>query len=205
MRAYAGLAQEKYNLPVYPVLINILPLSESSIICDRFESSIFGLEARQDYRVINLWEVEAELVFEQSLNTLLPFVPILKSGGEPATVQRVLNELRSDEKLVEMESLLAFFARFVLDSELVSQIMRWDMVVLRESPWYQEILGEGRQEEGVLLVLKLLTRRFGSVSIEMKARVQSFSVTQVEMLGEALLDFTSMADLEGWMRSQNID
>jgi predicted transposase YdaD len=117
----------------------------------------------------------------------------------------VLNELRSDEKLVEMESLLAFFARFVLDSELVSQIMRWDMVVLRESPWYQEILGEGRQEEGVLLVLKLLTRRFGSVSIEMKARVQSFSVTQVEMLGEALLDFTSMADLEGWMRSQNID
>ena len=26
MRAYAALAQERYNLPVYPVLINILPV-----------------------------------------------------------------------------------------------------------------------------------------------------------------------------------
>jgi predicted transposase YdaD len=120
MRSYAGLAQEKYNLPVYPVLINILPPPEPLTISDRFQSSVFGLESRQDYRVINLWEVEAELVFEQSLNALLPFVPILKSGAEAATVQRALNELRSDEKLVELESLLAFFARFVLDSELVS-------------------------------------------------------------------------------------
>lgn len=209
MRAYAALAQEKYNLPVYPVLINILPPSESLIICDRFESSIFGLEARQDYRVINLWQVEAELVFEQSLNALLPFVPILKSGGEAVTIKRALNELRSDERLVELESLLAFFARFVLDTELVSQIMRWDMVVLRESPWYQEILSEGevkgRQEEGVSLVLRLLNRRVGMVSEEMRGRVQLLSISQLEALGEALLDFNNMPDLEEWMRSQNID
>jgi predicted transposase YdaD len=212
MKAYAGLAQEKYNLPVYPVLVNILPPPEPLTISDRFRSSIFGLESRQDYRVINLWEVEAELVFEQSLNVLLPFVPILKSGGEAATVQRALNELRSDETLVELESLLAFLARFVLDSELVSQIMRWDMVVLRESPWYQEILSEGeikgrqegRQEEGVSLVLRQLNRRLGSVSSGMSARVQSLSVSQVEMLGEALLDFTDTSDLEGWMRSHQL-
>jgi predicted transposase YdaD len=91
MRAYAGLAQEKYNLPVYPVLVNILPPPENLTICDRFQASVLGLESRQDYRVINLWEVEAELVFEQSLNALLPFVPILKSGGEAETVQRALN------------------------------------------------------------------------------------------------------------------
>jgi predicted transposase YdaD len=91
--------------------------------------------------------------------------------------------------------------------------MRWDMAVLRESPWYQEILSEGemkgrqegRQEEGVSLVLRQLNRRLGSVSIGMSARVRSLSVSQVEMLGEALLDFTDLADLDGWMRSQNID
>jgi predicted transposase YdaD len=209
MRAYAALAQEKYNLPVYPVLVNILPPPENLVICDRFESAIFGLEARQDYRVINLWEIEAELVFEQSLNALLPFVPILKSGGESGMIQRALNELRSDERLVELESLLAFFARFVLDSELVSQIMRWDMVVLRESPWYQEILSEGevkgrqegRQEEGTSLILRLLDRRLGGISEEVQARVQALSILQLEALGEALLDFTDMADLDGWMRS----
>lgn len=125
------------------------------------------------------------------------------------TVQRALNELRSDERLVELESLLAFFARFVLDTELVSQIMRWDMVVLRESPWYQEILSEGevkgRQEEGASLVLRLLNRRVGMVSEEMQGKIRSPSILQVEALGEALLDFTNTADLDGWMRSQNID
>jgi predicted transposase YdaD len=83
------------------------------------------------------------------------------------------------------------------------------MMVLRESPWYQEILSEGevkgrqegRQEEGVALVLRQLNRRLGNVSDEMRVRVQSLSVAQVEMLAEALLDFTGAADLEAWMRS----
>lgn len=79
------------------------------------------------------------------------------------------------------------------------------MMVLRESPWYQEILSEGevkgRQEEGVALVLRQLNRRLGNVSDEMRVRVQSLSVVQVEMLAEALLDFTGAADLEAWMRS----
>ncbi len=34
----------------------------------------------------------------------------------------------------------------VLESNLVRQIMRWDMVVLRESPWYQEILQQGQTQ-----------------------------------------------------------
>ncbi|HET6382253.1 MAG TPA: hypothetical protein VFJ58_02590 [Armatimonadota bacterium] len=45
-----------------------------------------------------------------------------------------------------MESLLAFFASFVLDTEVVRQIMRWDMVVLEKSPWYNEILDRGKEE-----------------------------------------------------------
>jgi predicted transposase YdaD len=42
------------------------------------------------------------------------------------------------------------------------------MAVLRESPWYQEILRkgreEGRQEGRISLVLKLLNRRVGTLS-----------------------------------------
>lgn len=83
-----------------------------------------GIEASQSYRVINLWEVEAAIVFEQSLNALLPFVPILRNGGETAIVQQALNRLRQDEQLVELESLLGFFASFVLGTEVVRQIMR---------------------------------------------------------------------------------
>jgi predicted transposase YdaD len=205
MRAYAALAQERYGLLVYPVLVNILPPPSTVVVSNYFESNFLGLQARQEYCVINLWEVEAETVFEQSLDTLLPFVPILKDGGNQQTVRRALVKLQQNEELVELESLLGFFASFVLDTELVGQIMRWDMTVLRESPWYQEILAEGRQE-GVLreqsLILRQLTRRIGEVSAERRSQIQALSLTQVEALGEALLDFSGPADLDEWLRSQ---
>ena len=78
MRAYSGLVEEKYELPVYPVLVNILPHVSNPQIPTCYESNFQGIRAYQDYKVVNLWEVEAEIVFEQNLRTLLPFVPILK-------------------------------------------------------------------------------------------------------------------------------
>ena len=149
MRAYAALAEEKYQLPTYPVLINILQVGEQEIPT-RYESSFAGLEARQDYRVINLWEVDVEIAFQQPVSSLLPFVPILKGGAEETTIQRALRILRTDENLSELESLMAFLASFVLESRVVQQIMRWDMAVLEQSPWYQQILQQGEQR-GILL------------------------------------------------------
>ncbi len=69
MRAYAALAQEKYNLPVYPVLINILPPPDTVQIVSSFESQVLGLQARQDYKVINLWEVNVDIVYSQADGT----------------------------------------------------------------------------------------------------------------------------------------
>ena len=195
MRAYAALAEEKYGLPTYPVLVNILSPGANVTICDRYQSSLLGLQARQDYRVINLWEVEAALVFEQSLNTLLPFVPILKNGAETMVIQQALTQLRQDEQLIELESLLGFFASFVLSTEVVRQIMRWDMVVLQESPWYQEILREGERS----LILKQLNRRVGNLAPEITSQLQILSIEQLEALGEALLDFSQPEDLVTWL------
>jgi predicted transposase YdaD len=102
------------------------------------------------------------LLSSQSLNTLLPFVQILKDGGNQQIVRRALVKLQQNEELVELESLLGFFASYVLDTELVRQIMRWDMTVLRESPWYLEIQQEceqrgeqrGKIQEAQSLVLR---------------------------------------------------
>jgi predicted transposase YdaD len=213
MRAYAALAQERYGLPVYPVLVNILPPPSTVVVSNYFESNFLGLQARQDYCVINLWEVDAETVFEQSLDTLLPFVPILKDGGNQQTVRRALVQLQRNEELVELESLLGFFASFVLDTELVRQIMRWDMTVLRESPWYQEIRQEslqegiaegeqrGRTEGERSLVLRQLTRRLGTLPTSVESQVQALALPQLEALGEALLDFSEPADLDEWLHS----
>lgn len=81
--------------------------------------------------MINLWEIDAEVVLQQPLITLLPFVPILRGGGHESMLQRAVILLREQEQLREL--LLAFFAGFVLGTPLIQQIMRWDMTVLRES------------------------------------------------------------------------
>ncbi|MBI3249747.1 MAG: DUF4351 domain-containing protein [Deltaproteobacteria bacterium] len=61
------------------------------------------------------------------------------------------------------------------------------------------MFSEGRQEEGVALVLRLLRRRCGEIAPSLTAQVSRLSVSQLEALGEALLDFRDAAGLEQWL------
>ena len=75
-------------------------------------------------------------------------------------------------------------------------------ITLKETRVYREIKEEGR-EEGVQrersFILRLLTRRVGELPPDVRQRVETLSLEQLENLGEALLDFSSMADLQSWL------
>ena len=77
--------------------------------------------------------------------------------------------------------------------------------MMRESVIVQEILEEGRQEgrqEGRRsLILRQLTRQAGQVPEALRSRLNDLSLEQLENLGEALLDFTAIADLESWFET----
>lgn len=73
---------------------------------------------------------------------------------------------------------------------------------LKQTRVYQEALEEGRQSEGVALVLRLLNRRVGEISPELQAKVEALSLEQVEALAEALLDFSGVEDLVSWLDTQ---
>ena len=140
----------------------------------------------------------------------VPFVPILRGGSEPAVVQRAVQLLRADTKLNELEPLLAFFARFVLDTPIVQQIMRWDMAILRESPWYQEILTEGEKigihegiQQGVQQgeksgakrqLVRVLQRRFGEIPQDVQIKFEEKSVEQLENLMDAAITVASLEE-----------
>ncbi|NJL39753.1 MAG: DUF4351 domain-containing protein [Leptolyngbyaceae cyanobacterium RM2_2_4] len=49
------------------------------------------------------------------------------------------------------------------------------------------------------LILRLLKRRVGEVPESLITQIESLPIEQLEALGEALLDFSSMADLENWL------
>jgi len=62
-------------------------------------------------------------VFSEPIPSLLPFVPIMKEGSEAPVIRLALKQLQQDPLLGKLEPLLAFFARFVLENEVVAQIM----------------------------------------------------------------------------------
>ncbi|MFP4007346.1 MAG: DUF4351 domain-containing protein [Spirulinaceae cyanobacterium] len=58
----------------------------------------------------------------------------------------------------------------------------------------------GRNQEALALNLRLLSRRLGTVSPQQEETIRNLSLTQLEALSEALLDFTTSADLDTWLR-----
>ncbi len=62
---------------------------------------------------------------------------------------------------------------------------------MQESVIYQEIEQEARQKGEATLILRLLARRLGQVTPEVRSQIQQLPVAQLEELGEALLDFSS--------------
>jgi predicted transposase YdaD len=85
-------------------------------------------------------------------------------------------------------------------------------VNLSETRFYQDVLQKGLEqgreqglEQGVQrevdLVLRQLQRRCGVLEIDDRDLVRSLTITQLESLGGALLDFNGMADLEVWFKA----
>jgi predicted transposase YdaD len=72
---------------------------------------------------------------------------------------------------------------------------------------YQAILREGREEgreeEAIALITRQLTRRLRQeLTEEMRSRLTTLPLPVLEDLSEALLDFTSLSDLESWLGVQ---
>ncbi|WP_254568948.1 DUF4351 domain-containing protein [Oscillatoria sp. HE19RPO] len=61
---------------------------------------------------------------------------------------------------------------------------------------------QGMREATVSLVQRQLNRRCGGISPELDLAVRQLSTPQLEELSEALLDFTSEADLVAWLNER---
>lgn len=72
---------------------------------------------------------------------------------------------------------------------------------LEETRVYREAKEEGRQQEAANLVLRLLLRRFGELSEDLRGRISNLPLSVLEDLSEALLDFSSLDDLSAWLEA----
>ncbi|WP_066426137.1 Rpn family recombination-promoting nuclease/putative transposase [Anabaena sp. 4-3] len=80
-------------------------------------------------------------------------------------------------------------------------------ITLKETRVYREIKEEGREQGRVVearsLILRQLTRRLGELPPPVRQQVENLSLEQLENLAEALLDFTSLDDLQAWLSNNS--
>lgn len=77
---------------------------------------------------------------------------------------------------------------------------------LKQTRVYQEAFEEGKQEgfeNERSLIIRQLIRRVGKITSDSDAKIRNLSLSQLEELGEALLDFTQPSDLKEWFKSQH--
>ncbi len=99
--------------------------------------------------------------------------------------------------------LLANLRIFTLEQTDLTEDEREDVMNLSTAylEWEQKTLTQGRQEGEQTLIIRLINRRFGQINPVLIQQVQGLSIEQLEELGEALLDFSAIADLEAWLQS----
>ncbi|MDH6087475.1 DUF4351 domain-containing protein, partial [Umezakia ovalisporum] len=76
-----------------------------------------------------------------------------------------------------------------------------DVFALGAQEGRAEGIAEGKQEGEAQLIIRLLHRRCGGLSPSEETQIRSLDLNQLESLGEALLDFTTIADLEAWLNA----
>lgn len=194
------------------IVIYLKPTGSELVYQTVFE--IPGLRA--EFEVIRLWEQPTQPFL--ALTGLLPLAVLTQTPDKAQTLRQVaakvdaIPEVRIQSNVAASAGILA---GLLLEKGFINQVLRREImqqsVIFQE--WKEEFLQEGEQrgeqrgriegrtEEARSLILRQLTRRIGQVSSAMRSQVQALSLVQLESLGEALLDFTSVEDLSAWLRS----
>jgi predicted transposase/invertase (TIGR01784 family) len=122
--------------------------------------------------------------------------------GEQATTEAksLIERAQGSRDIIDLISTIIVYKFGNLSREEVDAMLGIELEqtrVYREASLEGEVRGELREAQA--LILRQLKRRVGNVSIDLEARVKVLPLLQLEELGEALLDFTSLADLVAWL------
>ena len=115
-------------------------------------------------------------------------------------------KLEADNKtqILEMIETILVYKFPKLSREKIQQMLGYNDISLKQTRFYQDVYAEGQQEgrqEGeAKLILRQLTRRFGVLGEDTQSRIRRLNITQLEALGEALLDFSTREDMEVWLQ-----
>jgi predicted transposase YdaD len=153
-----------------------------------------------------MWEQSPEALLQS--RALLPLAVLCQTDNATGLLSQVASEVAKIEQPEEREEIIGstqLLAGLRFKADLVSNLFQGGL--MRESTVFQKILQEGRvlgrdegkKEQALAMIYRLLPRRIGTVAPELQQRLLQLSVSQLEDLTEALLDFEEPNDLIAWL------
>jgi hypothetical protein len=169
----------------------------------------FGGQIRADWGAGVYFLPEAHKTTIVAIDELPPTPETLwlRILGRDRTQQQAIAELlelsTSDRRRSRVLQLLVNWRiKLELSSELEQEEQSL-MVALSQAylEWEQRTKQQGAEEAERSLILRQLNRRVGALSETARSQIDTLSLNQLEALGEALLDFRTIADLDGWLQA----
>jgi len=162
----------------------------------------------------------SDLLGQENLSPNLAILKLIVTPKNQAVseAQKILENTQTQEEFNLRLDLVEAILVNKFPKLTIEEIQK--MINLREADitqtrFYQQVLEIGRTEgrtEGekigvtkgtqqgeANMVIRLLNRRCGNLSDALQAKVRSLSIPQLESLGEVLLDFQDINDLENWL------
>ncbi|NJK51599.1 MAG: Rpn family recombination-promoting nuclease/putative transposase [Leptolyngbyaceae cyanobacterium SU_3_3] len=119
---------------------------------------------------------------------------IARTEQEPVTPQQ-------KQDIIDIVTSILVYKLTNLSRSEIKKMLGIDLT--KEPRAIREAKAEGREEGILSVVTRLLTRRLSQeLSEEMRSRLSSLPLPVLEDLSEALLDFTTLADLEAWLEAR---
>jgi predicted transposase/invertase (TIGR01784 family) len=159
-----------------------LEQSDRSVVTDMLASG----------RITPIYLDELGSVGELPIGLGLMVLTTLEGDEAKAEARRLIDRDRESRAIIDLVSTIVLYKFGTLTRDEVDLMLG---IELEQTRVYQDAQADGEQR----LVLKLLTRKFGNISPEVRSRVNSLTIDRLESLGEDLLDFTQMSDLLAWL------
>ncbi|MBN3896465.1 MAG: DUF4351 domain-containing protein [Nostoc sp. NOS(2021)] len=211
MFTYFARLHEKYALPVYPIVI----YSHDSPQTPEPNSYRIDFPNKRvlefNYEVVQL----NQLKWQDFVNQRNPVASALMAKMRIDVQERPTVKLMSLQLLANLGlnpaqiQLISGFIDTYLDLNAQEEIMFQEQLASIEPKQEEKVMQivtswmrQGIQQGELKMILRLLNRRIGEVNPQLQERIQTLSTAELENLGEALLDFTTAADLEAWFEAR---
>jgi len=136
---------------------------------------------------------------------------VSKEAQAPELVKTLLDRTKTEvENDREKQGIIELLETVLLSK--FSQLSRQEIEAMflvsdiKQTRVYQEAKQEGREEGRqngeMVLLIRQLSKRFGKLKDIYIENINSLNIEQLEKLGEALLDFVDINDLETWLESE---